>query len=66
MRAGTENVASIVGMATALKKSCEKCADHAKLQHVENTFIDTLSQANVDFIRNGAVIEFRVIQYFPP
>ena len=56
MRAGTENVASIVGMATALKKSCDEMQQTtAKLRMMENIFIDTLSQANVDFIRNGAV-----------
>lgn len=56
MRAGTENVASIVGMATALKKSCDEIQQTtAKLRMMENIFIDTLSQANVDFIRNGAV-----------
>ncbi len=55
MRAGTENVASIVGMATALKKSCAEIQQTtAKLRMMENIFIDTLSQANVDFIRNGA------------
>ena len=55
MRAGTENVASIVGMATALKKSCDEMQQTTvKLRMMENVFIDTLSQSNVDFVRNGA------------
>ena len=55
MRAGTENVASIVGMATALKKNCDEMQQTTeKLRAMENIFIDTLRQANVDFIRNGS------------
>jgi cysteine desulfurase len=55
MRAGTENVASIVGMATALKKNCDEMQQTTeKLRAMETIFIDTLHQANVDFIRNGA------------
>lgn len=55
MRAGTENVASIVGMATALKKNCDHLAETGqKLRTLEQTFIETLQKANVDFIRNGS------------
>lgn len=55
MRAGTENVASIVGMAVALKKNSDEMQRTAeKLHTMENIFVDTLRQANVDFIRNGA------------
>lgn len=55
MRAGTENVASIVGMAVALKKNCDEIQQTAeKLYMMENIFLDTLYCANVDFIRNGA------------
>lgn len=55
MRAGTENVASIVGMATALKKNCDEMQQTTeKLRTMENIFVDTLRQADVDFIRNGA------------
>ena len=55
MRAGTEDVASIVGMATALKKSCDEMQQTTvKLRMMENVFIDTLSKSNVDFVRNGA------------
>ena len=55
MRAGTENVASIVGMATALKKNCAEMQQTTeKLHTMETIFVDTLRQANIDFIRNGA------------
>ncbi len=54
MRAGTENVASIVGMAVALKKNCDEMQQTIEKMHtMENIFVDTLRQANVDFIRNG-------------
>lgn len=55
MRAGTENVASIVGMATALKKNCDEMQQTTKMLHIlECEFIDCLCAAGVDFIRNGA------------
>ncbi len=55
MRAGTENVASIVGMATALKKNCDEMQQTTeKLQTIEGIFIDTLQNARIDFIRNGS------------
>ena len=54
-RAGTENVASIVGMAVALKKSCEEMAvTSARLREMERLFLGKLSSAGVDFIRNGS------------
>jgi cysteine desulfurase len=55
MRAGTENVASIVGMATALKKNCDEMQQTSeKLHSMEKAFIDTLEKSNIDFIRNGS------------
>ena len=55
MRAGTENVASIVGMATALKKNCDEMQQTTeKLRTMEAVFIDNLHQAHIDFIRNGS------------
>lgn len=55
MRAGTENVASIVGMATALKKNCDEMQQTAeKLHSMERAFFDTLEKSNIDFIRNGS------------
>ncbi len=55
LRAGTENVASIVGMATALKMNCEKMGQHRELLlALEEELISTLQEKKVDFIRNGA------------
>lgn len=54
-RAGTENIASIVGMAAALKKNTDRMVDEErKLRSIENLFIDTLKDGGIDFIRNGA------------
>ena len=54
MRAGTENVASIVGMATALKKNVAAIKDTAShLSLLENRLLIGLSNANIRFSRNG-------------
>lgn len=56
MRAGTENVPLIVGMAKALEKNClymENTNEH--LRKIENFFLRTLKEKKLDFIRNGAV-----------
>lgn len=55
MRAGTENVASIVGMAAALQENVnaiDKVKTH--LLVLENLLITSLRQVKIDFIRNGA------------
>lgn len=55
MRAGTENVASIVGMAVALKKNCETISENSKrIKTLETTLIDRLSMAGLEFVRNGS------------
>ena len=55
LRAGTENVASIVGMAVALKKNCDAIEENAKhMGLLEAKLLDGLSESGVDFIRNGA------------
>ena len=55
MRAGTENVPAIVGMAIALKKNCEAIIDESKhLMGLEGQLIYGLKEADLDFIRNGA------------
>ena len=55
MRAGTENVASIVAMATALKKNCDEMQQTTeKLCAMEHDFLKILRAAGIDFIRNGA------------
>lgn len=55
MRAGTENVASIVGMATALKKNVAAMKDTAAhLALLENRLLTGLTNANIRFSRNGS------------
>lgn len=57
MRAGTENVASIVGMATALKKNVAAMKDTAsRLVLLENRLLEGLSNANIRFSRNGSEV----------
>lgn len=52
-RAGTENVAAIVGMAAALKKSCANMQQTAKkLRCLERDLLGELT--GTDFIRNGS------------
>lgn len=54
MRAGTENVASIVAMAVALEKNCNRISTvNAHLIELENRLISMLEEADLDFIRNG-------------
>lgn len=55
MRAGTENVAAIVGMAAALRKNCEQIFEtEHKLRAMEQIFLETMRQSDVDFILNGS------------
>ena len=55
MRAGTENIASIVGMAAALKKNCDHMNQtQNKLHQLEDKFLDVLKLSGIDFIRNGS------------
>ena len=55
-RAGTENVASIVGMATALANNCKKMNEHRKhLLYLEDVLLYGLRQLNLDFRRNGSL-----------
>lgn len=54
LRAGTENVASIVAMAVALKKNCEYMRkNQIRLRKLEQITEDRLREENIDFIRNG-------------
>lgn len=54
-RAGTENVASIVGMATALKNNCQEISETShKLESLTNILLNGLNEANIDYIRNGS------------
>ena len=55
LRAGTENVASIVAMAVALEKSCKRMASvNTHLVDMECRLITSLQDAGLDFIRNGS------------
>lgn len=56
-RAGTENVAGIVGMAAALKESCESVRNSEKLYEYEEQLLQRLQESGIklgiDFIWNG-------------
>lgn len=55
MRAGTENVAAIVGMATALTKHIAAIDENREyLGRLEQIILQRLYTTGVDFIRNGA------------
>jgi len=54
LRAGTENVAGIVGMAEALKISYTKLDERkAHLEHLEKILIESLTRDGFDFRMNG-------------
>lgn len=54
MRAGTENIASIVGMAVALKKNCDSLGVNTSyILNLERILLEDLTNSNVDFYRNG-------------
>lgn len=55
MRAGTENVASIVGMAVALKNNCAQIVENQRhIRVLEDRFMNLMHQSGLDFIRNGS------------
>lgn len=55
LRAGTENVASIVGMAIALENNCEDLEKNTKqILEIEECFKSLLAGSNLDFVINGA------------
>ena len=54
MRAGTENVPAIVGMAVALKKNIDEMKHSTEHQyHLTEVFLAALKSADVDFLLNG-------------
>ena len=54
LRGGTENTAGIVGMAAALRESCEKLDSTTRLlRKRENELLSRLQEADLDFVRNG-------------
>ena len=53
-RAGTENVAYIVGMAEALKNNCNSLEQNQKhIKQLENIFIENLIESKITFFKNG-------------
>lgn len=55
MRAGTENIAAIVGMAVALKRNCKDMdCNTKKIQTLENRLMEKLDEAKIDFRMNGS------------
>ena len=55
LRAGTENVAAIVGMSVALKNNCNNIEKNISfIKSLENKLFDTLKTSELDFIRNGS------------
>ena len=54
MRAGTENIASIVGMAVALKKNTDNIFKNMeKVKELESSFLKGLRSRGVTYVRNG-------------
>lgn len=54
-RAGTENIASIVGMATALEENTAQINHNMEhLRCLENRLIDSLNTFGVKYVRNGS------------
>lgn len=55
MRAGTENIAAIVGMSVALRKNVDQLrASEEKLRSLEQIILSKLYAAGIDVHRNGA------------
>ena len=53
-RAGTENIASIVGMAVALQKNCAELEVNSKhILELEDLLLALLKEKEIDFIQNG-------------
>jgi len=53
-RAGTENVAGIVGMAAALQKNVEHISENMLyLNRLSRLFLEKISEANIDYVLNG-------------
>lgn len=54
LRAGTENVAAIVGMAVALRRNCEQLDKHmSHVKKLEDKLVTMLDETGVKYIRNG-------------
>lgn len=56
MRAGTENIASIIGMAISLKKNCDLLTSNMSyISSLEDGLLSLLRSSKVTFERNGAI-----------
>lgn len=54
LRAGTENVAGIVGMAVALKNNCDALEENTRhITRLESLLVNMLDGSGVNYIRNG-------------
>ena len=54
-RAGTENVASIMGMAVALKANCDKMVEHTlHVLDLEKELLGALESFGLKYVRNGS------------
>lgn len=54
LRAGTENIAAIVGMATALKNNCDHIQENIEhIRELENQLITAMNESGVQYVRNG-------------
>ena len=58
-RAGTENIAGIVGMAVALENACKiSASEMGRLAELRTLLIDKLAEAGIDYIVNGGDIVY--------
>lgn len=54
LRAGTENVAGIVGMAVALKNNCDNLGENTRyVTNLESRFVSLLESSGIKYVRNG-------------
>lgn len=54
LRAGTENVAGVVGMAVALKNNCDALEENARyVAKLESKLLDMLDTSSIEYTRNG-------------
>ena len=54
LRAGTENVAGIVGMAVALKNNCDTLEENTRyVARLESRFVSLLDSSGIKYVRNG-------------
>ena len=54
LRAGTENVAGIVGMAVALKNNCDALEENVRyVEGLESKLVSMLENSGIKYVRNG-------------